>query len=111
MNEFGQEVVKGILIPSSAWKVGKPNLKIRKSALICMIRILENHLVDKQKLYEIWKEIFNVVKGCIDDDYATDLRFTGIVLLRHMIENLHEEFDDEDYRLIYPELLKRLDDS
>jgi len=28
-----------------------------------------------------------------------------------MIEYLHEEFDAEDYKEIYPELLKRLDDS
>jgi len=53
----------------------------------------------------------NVLKNCIDDDWANDLRFASVVLIKKLIEYLHEVFDDEDYKEIYPELLKRLDDS
>ena len=52
-----------------------------------------------------------VLKNCIDDDWANDLRFTSVVLVKRLIEYLHEEFDEEDYKEIYAELLKRLDDS
>ena len=52
-----------------------------------------------------------VLKNCIDDDWANDLRFTSVILIKRMIEYLHLVFDDEDYKEIYPELLKRLDDS
>lgn len=100
-----------ILIPSTVWKVGKPNVKIRKAAVICMIRLLEFKLIDKEKLYASFKDIMAVLKNCIDDDWANDLRFTSVVLIKKMIEYLHEIFDDEDYKEMYPELLKRLDDS
>jgi dynein assembly factor 5 len=100
-----------ILIPSAVWKVGKPNIKIRKASVICMIRLLEYNLIDKEKLYQSFKDVMNVLKNCIDDDWANDLRFASVVLIKKMLEYLHEVFDDEDYKEIYPELLKRLDDS
>ena len=52
-----------------------------------------------------------VVKNCIDDDWANDLRFAAVVFIKHLIEYLHEKLDSDDYKEIYPELLKRLDDS
>jgi dynein assembly factor 5 len=104
-------IIKMILIPSTVWKVGKPNIKIRKAAIICMMKLLEYRLIDQGKMYENFKDIFGVLKNCIDDDWANDLRFAGVVFIKHLIEYLHGEFDDEDYKEIYPELLKRLDDS
>lgn len=100
-----------ILLPSTAWKVGKPNVKIRKAAVICMMKLLEQKLIDKEKVYKHFNEIIAVLKNCIDDDWANDLRFTSVIFIRYLIEYLHELFDDEDYKQIYPELLKRLDDS
>jgi len=52
-----------------------------------------------------------VIKNCLDDDWATDLRFTSVVFIKRMLEYMHEVFDSEDYKEVYPELLKRLDDS
>ena len=100
-----------ILIPSTVWKVGKPNIKIRKAAVICIIRLLEYKLIDREKMYGAFKEVMNVLKNCIDDDWANDLRYTCVLLIKRLIEYLHELFDEEDYKEIYPELLKRLDDS
>lgn len=51
------------------------------------------------------------MKNCLDDDWANDLRFTSVVVIRKLIEYLKEEFDGEEQKEIYPELLKRLDDS
>lgn len=102
---------QGILIPSTAWKSGKPNIKIRKASVICMMRILEQKLIDKTKLYGMFKEIMGVVKNCIEDDWAPDLRFTAVVFIKHLLYYLNDIFDDEDYKQIYPELLSRLDDA
>ena len=52
-----------------------------------------------------------VLKNCIDDDWANDLRFTSVILIKKLIEYLKDVFDDDDFKEIYPELLKRLDDS
>lgn len=108
---YSPVILQMILIPSTVWKVGSPNVKIRKAAVICMIRMIDNRLISETKLQLRFKDIMGVLKNCIDDDWANDLRFTSVVLIRKLIEYLHEVFDDEEYKEIYPELLKRLDDS
>lgn len=100
-----------ILIPSTVWKVGGPNVKIRKASVICMIRMIDNRLVSRDKLNNSFKAILGVLKNCIDDDWANDLRFTSVIMIRKLIDYLHPVFTDEEYKEIYPELLKRLDDS
>ena len=100
-----------ILIPSTQWKVGSPNVKIRKGAVICMMRMIDNKLISPEKLNNSFKSIMGVLKNCIDDDWANDLRFASVMLIKRLIEYLSSVFDDEDYKEIYPELLKRLDDS
>ena len=108
---YSEIFLKMILIPSTTWKVGMPNVKVRKAAVICLMRMIENKLISKQKLHNCFKEIMGVIKNCMDDDWANDMRFTSVVTVRKIIEYLHEVFDSEDYKEIYPELLKRLDDS
>ena len=95
---YSEVILKMILIPSTIWKVGKPNIKIRKAAVICMIKLLEQKLIEKEKLYANFKEIMGVVKNCIEDEWANDLRFTSVTFIRYVIEYLHELFDDEDYK-------------
>lgn len=74
-----------ILIPSTVWKVGKPNIKIRKASLICLMTILDMKLIDEDKLYSNFKDIMGVLKSCLDDDWANDLRFTAVVFIKHLI--------------------------
>ena len=121
--------MESILIPAATWKVGRPNVKIRKAAVICMMKLLEKKLIDPQKLYESFRgdrtsylddkskptrkavPLMPIIKGCLDDDWANDIRFTAVTFLRHLLEVLHPLFDEEDYKELYPEMLKRLDDS
>ncbi|TNV72368.1 hypothetical protein FGO68_gene7948 [Halteria grandinella] len=108
---YAEIILKMILIPSTVWKVGSPNVKIRKASVICMIRMIDNKLVSPEKLNNSFKAILGVLKNCIDDDWANDLRFTSVIMIRKLIQYLSPVFTDEDYKEIYPELLKRLDDS
>jgi hypothetical protein len=51
------------------------------------------------------------LKNCMDDDWVAELRFASILLLRKMMEYIREDIEYEDFKEVYPELLKRLDDS
>lgn len=48
---YSEIILKMILLPSMQWKVGKPNTQIRKASIICTIKLLEQNLIDKDKLY------------------------------------------------------------
>lgn len=54
---YSKLIIKWILIPSIIWKVGKPNIKIRKAAIICMLKILECKLIEQDKLKKLFKKI------------------------------------------------------
>ena len=38
---YSDIILKMILIPSTVWRVGKPNVAIRKASVVCIIKLLE----------------------------------------------------------------------
>lgn len=42
---YSEIILKMILIPSTVWKIGSPNIKIRKAAVICMMRMIDHKLI------------------------------------------------------------------
>lgn len=38
---YSEIILKMILIPSTAWRAGKPNCSVRKAALVCSIKLVE----------------------------------------------------------------------
>ena len=108
---YGEIILKMILLPSLAWRVGKPNVSIRKGTIICLIKMIEQALVDPAKLYLCNKQLITTLKNCLDDDFASDIRFAAVVVCKHLMTYLVDLYVKDDYDLIYPELLKRLDDA
>jgi dynein assembly factor 5, axonemal len=108
---YTEIIVKLVLLPCCEWRSGMPNTAIRKAAVVCLIKIMEQSLIEKDKLQPMFPEIVNKMKNCLEDDWANDLRFSAVVFLKKLIGYLQDEMDREDYITIYPELLKRLDDA
>lgn len=78
--------MKMILIPCTQWRAGKPNVSIRKAAVVCQIKLVEQQLIDPEKMYGCYKSMMSYLKNCLDDDWANDLRYASVVLMRHVLE-------------------------
>jgi hypothetical protein len=50
---YGEVILKGILIPSIVWKVGMPNVKIRKASIICLMKMVQNKTIDAEKIQDV----------------------------------------------------------
>ena len=37
-----------ILMPAIIWKPGKPNVRIRKAGIVCIIRLVEEKLIEEE---------------------------------------------------------------
>jgi hypothetical protein len=48
---YGEIILKMILLPTLSWRVGKPNVSIRKGTIVCLIKMIEQALIDPEKLY------------------------------------------------------------
>lgn len=82
---YSHIILKMIIIPTIQWRIGKPNIAIRKCSIICMIKLLEQNLIEKEHVYENFTNLFNTLKNCIDDDWANDLRFASVILVKNLL--------------------------
>ena len=108
---YSEIIVKLILLPCTEWRVGLPNVKIRKAGVICLIKLCETKLIEPVKMKDYFGEICKKMSSCLDDDWGNDLRYAAVVFLRKLLLFLKGTADNEDLKTIYPELLKRLDDA
>jgi dynein assembly factor 5, axonemal len=108
---YTEIIVKLILLPSTEWRVGLPNVSIRKAAVLCLLKLLDQKLIEPAKLQPMFTEIVNKMKGCLDDEWANELRFASLVFTKNLLLYLQGVLTRDDYITIYPELLKRLDDA
>jgi len=108
---YSEIIVKLILLPCTEWRVGLPNVKIRKAGVVCLIKLCDSKLIDPAKMKEYFPEIVKKMASCLEDDWGNDLRFATVVFLRKLLAFLKGVADNEDLKTIYPELIKRLDDA
>lgn len=66
--------MRKILNVAIKWKVGKPQIKIRKAGVINMIKLIENELIGAEELVQALDEVLPNIKTCISDDWAPELR-------------------------------------
>ena len=108
---YGEVLILGILQPCIEWRIGIPNVKIRQAGIVCMKKLIDCKLIEKEDLHKNFMDIFNNLKNCLDDDFSSEIRFAATVLLKTMINYSGTQFVWDDFKEVYPELLKRLDDS
>ena len=108
---YGDVFIKGILQPCIEWRSGIPNVKIREASILCLKKLIEKRLIEQESFQRNFLDIFNNLKSCMDDDFSSDIRYSSTVLLKLMINFTGNKMQYDDYKEVYPELLKRLDDS
>jgi len=108
---YAEIILKMILMPALTWKAGKPNMAIRKASMVCMIKLVELNIIERDTLYMNITGVWNLIKNAMDDDWSTDMRYASVVFTKHFVTYLKVSLTDEDYKGMYPELLKRMDDA
>ena len=66
--------MKKILIVSIQWKVGKPQIKIRKAGVINMMSLISNEIINEEQLRDCFSDLLPPLKNCLSDDWAPELR-------------------------------------
>lgn len=108
---YSEFIILEILLPATMWKAQRPNYKVRKAALVCLIRIFKNNLIDVETLNEIFDKILNVLKSSSEDDWDPELRYLSLSALKSVLEFYNTKISLDQLNEVYPVLIKRLDDS
>lgn len=93
------------------WKSGKPNIKIRKAAILVFTKMLNKNLFPAGEIYQIYSEIIAPLKDCLEDDWAADLRMSSIHYCQLLITTLSDYLDTIELSNLRSLLLYRLDDA
>lgn len=75
------QLLKKVLLPAIQWKVGKPQIKIRKAGVINMISLIERRIISEEQLLDSFKDLIPHLKNCLNDDWAPELRLASCELL------------------------------
>merc|ERR1712176_141804 len=111
MKDHSAEFLRTTLIPNCTWRAGQSNQKIRKAGLVCIHAMLQRRLVSSKALNENFADLLPILKSCLDDSWSPDTRLISCLVVSCTLSELQAEINGEQLREVYPELLKRLDDS
>merc|ERR1719476_884295 len=111
MREHATVILQGVLIPNCTWRAGQSNNKIRKGGMVCVHALLQRRFVEPAALNEVFADLLPILKSCLDDSWSPDNRMIACLVLSCTLAELQAEISSEQLREVYPELLKRLDDS
>lgn len=111
MSSYSTELLQGVLIPNCTWRPGNSNNKIRKGGMVCIHAMLRRHLVPAAVLNASFADLLPILKSCLDDSWSPDNRLIACLVLSCTLSDLQAEISCDQLREVYPELLKRLDDS
>ena len=78
MSEF---LLRRVLLAAMQWKVGKPQIKIRKAGVINIVLLIERGIASAEQLLYCFDDLLPHLKNCLSDDWAPELRLASCELL------------------------------
>ena len=111
LGEASEALVRSCVLPNLVWRVGLVASTVRKIATAALLGALARGLVPRHAAGALVSTLLPALTGCLSDDDATTrhLSSRAIAALLRSLGPGGLSFDGS--RLLYPELLKRLDDS
>lgn len=107
---FSVRLLKEAILPNCVWQAGRVSAAVRSASMSCFWALLQGQITTAEHINELFSEILTQLISCLDDDNTTTRTVTCKTLLK-MFSECKASFDADRLNLLYPELLKRMDDS
>lgn len=106
------QLLSRALMPNLIWRAGRVATTIRKVAMACLITIVKGNILSSGQLVSFVShpDFVGVITSCLDDGEAYT-RYLTTSVLAHIFKTLKRKFDNDIALKLYPDLIKRLDDS
>ena len=111
LQKYSDILLKQIIKEALVWKMGKPNIKIRKAGSYCFIDLLKYNLISKESLLKTYDELLPILKSCLSDDWAPDLRYSTVICFNLIFDFLSDDLEKSQFEETYAVILERLDDA
>ncbi|KAL6475991.1 hypothetical protein MHYP_G00144900 [Metynnis hypsauchen] len=108
--EYVQVFLQELLMPNLVWRAGRTAAAVRTSALSCLLALLQGGAISKEQVVSVEAKLSADLISALEEDsqlarlLACRLLHTFLTLTAHCLGS-------DTLNRIYPELLKRVDDS
>lgn len=101
------------LLPSLVWRAGKAAAAVRFAAITAVSTLFAQHLLQSKQLQAMLAgdSLLPMMFQSLEEEYFVDTRLAACSGVYHLLLSVGDTLTCEQCRMIYPELLKRLDDS
>ncbi|GMH41563.1 hypothetical protein BSKO_09473 [Bryopsis sp. KO-2023] len=112
-SSHAKETLQKLLLPSLVWRAGKTAAAIRFAGITALATFLDGNSIDGPSLTELLEtgEVLPLVFQMLEEDYYADTRVSACFVATRILQLADRHLTNDLRRAIYPELLKRLDDS
>ncbi|QDZ21938.1 hypothetical protein HOP50_06g44790 [Chloropicon primus] len=104
-----------VLLPPAVWQVGKTAASIRFHAIVAIGTFFRQKLMNSAELAHVLMDdqmqLLPTIHSSLEEDYYADTRLSSCHTLEALLLVIGTKLTNDQKRLVYPELLKRLDDS
>ncbi|XP_005100812.1 dynein assembly factor 5, axonemal [Aplysia californica] len=108
--EFAVTVLTDVILPNCVWSAGRTAGAIRTTAVSCLWALLQSGALTKEKMEPVIESVITQVISLLEDD-NTSTRLLGCRVMTRIFDLMGSSLSMDRLHNMYPELLKRLDDS
>ncbi|KAE8283195.1 Dynein assembly factor 5, axonemal [Larimichthys crocea] len=108
--EESEKFLCNVLLPNLVWHAGRTAAAVRTSALSCLLALLHGGAITPGQLLCLEEKLIPLVLSALDEDSQMG-RLLACRSLSTTVRLIGTSLHPEALNKIYPELLKRLDDS
>ena len=105
---YSQIVIEDAIIPTASWRPQGHVLRVK--SILLFNRLMADRTIDGNVIKLTWEKIFPLIRTCCNDENS-ELRQLGVNSIEVLLRYFSEIMEEREILDIYPELLKRLDDS
>lgn len=104
-----------VLLPPAVWQAGKTAASIRFHAIVAIGTFFREDLMSPTELVQVLiddrYQLLPTIHSSLEEDYYADTRLCSCHTLAALLNCIGTKLTNDQKRLVYPELVKRLDDS
>lgn len=110
---FAEQLANQALLPALVWRAGKAAAAVRFAAINALSTLFAQRLLQGKQLQDMLAadKLLPMMFQSLEEEYFVDTRLTACSGVYHLLKLAGSMLTYEQCRLVYPELLKRLDDS
>jgi len=103
-------LIRDVVLPNCVWVAGRTAAAIRAIAVSFLWAMLQSHIVTNEHLKSCFKDLHVQLSACLDCHNETT-RLVSVKVMLKLLQCCKGQMDVEVLHAIYPEILKRMDDS